>query len=270
MRNPLISIIIPTYNSGRVVEECISSILTQTHQNFEVIISDGLSVDNTLDVLKRLALNDKRIKVFSEKDCGIYDAMNKGIDHAAGDWLFFLGSDDRLFNESILEEIFQSTEVTNYEVIYGNVEIHGDTSWAKDKDVYDGIFDKKKLTRKNISHQSIFYRRDFIRNQIGYYNSDYTLYGDWDFNLRCRAKTEFLYINKIIAKFYSGGESTKTQIDQKFTDDFLRNVLCYFNIDAFDPLVNDIDFGFYEELLKLQKMQNYLKFTVGRVKRKLL
>ena len=75
---PVFSIIIPTYDSGNLIATAIESILKQTYRDFEVLIIDGLSSDRTLDVCN--SFNDDRIKILSEKDAGIYDAMNKGIE----------------------------------------------------------------------------------------------------------------------------------------------------------------------------------------------
>ena len=101
---PLISIIIPVFNAGKTLQSTIESILGQCYKNIELIIVDGESVDNTKDII---AQYKKNIDIFiCEKDNGIYDAMNKGIIAANGDWLLFLGGDDVLFNSEILTSIF--------------------------------------------------------------------------------------------------------------------------------------------------------------------
>jgi hypothetical protein len=121
---------------------------------------------------------------------------------------------------------------------------------------------------KNICHQSIFYRAEFVKKEIGRYNINYRLCADWDFNLRCFAKTDFLYTNLIIVKFYAGGESTGNNVDEGFSRDFAANILKYFKISPFDPLVNNVDFFRFHEVLMIQKEENYLKYLIGKVKRK--
>ncbi|HLY70454.1 MAG TPA: glycosyltransferase family 2 protein [Puia sp.] len=261
------SIIIPTYNSQKSILAALQSIVNQSCDDFEIVIVDGLSKDDTVSIVK--SRKDDRIKVISERDNGIYDAMNKGINRAQGDWLYFLGSDDQLYNDTVLEDVKKIQEKSNINVIYGNVKIVGEASWAKDGAVYDGAFDKKKLLKKNICHQAIFYRRNFIVDKIGYFNPNYKLCADWDFNLRCYAKDNFLYIDKIIANFFSGGESTKSFKDDNFRNDFLKNILSYFKISIFDPLVNDVDFSGYNEVLKLQKSRNYLKYLLSRLHKRI-
>ncbi len=97
---------------------------------------------------------------------------------------------------------------TNAKVVYGNVKVVGNTSWAKDGVIYDGSFDFEKLLNKNICHQAIFYNSGFVKGEVGNYNIDYKLCADWDFNLRCLAKTEFSFEPITVADFYAGGITT--------------------------------------------------------------
>lgn len=99
-----LSIIIPTYNSASVLPRALDSIICQTFTNWEVLIMDGISTDDTLKMAQ--SYNDSRIRIYSEPDNGIYDAMNKGINKANGEWLYFLGSDDCLFSKDVLSNIF--------------------------------------------------------------------------------------------------------------------------------------------------------------------
>jgi glycosyltransferase involved in cell wall biosynthesis len=261
------SIIIPTFNAEKTLAKALQSIVDQTFSNYEVLLIDGLSSDSTMDIIREFAEKKQQIRWISEKDNGIYDAMNKGINLSRGKWLYFLGSDDQLFNNEVLHIIFKNPESDNFNVVYGNVRIEGNTTWAKDGEIYDGEFDLKKLFRKNICHQDIFYRTKFIKEHIGYYNARYELCADWDFNLRCRAKTDFLYTDQIIAKFNAGGESTKTNLDQAFSDDFVPNLLSYYKITVFDPLINDPSFPFYNQVLAMQKDRHYMKYLSRRIKK---
>ena len=93
---PFISIIIPTFNAESTILKALESILQQTFKDFEILIIDGLSKDKTIEIVENL--KDSRIKIHSDKDIGIYDAMNKGIHYAQGKWLYFIGSDDYLYN----------------------------------------------------------------------------------------------------------------------------------------------------------------------------
>ena len=95
------SIIVPTFNSAHTLKRCLDSILSQTFKNFEIIIADGLSTDSTLMTAE--SMRDERINIFSEKDYGVYDAMNNAVERAQGKWILFLGSDDFLFDDFVLE-----------------------------------------------------------------------------------------------------------------------------------------------------------------------
>src|SRR2546422_844446 len=101
---PIFSIILPTFNSAAQIATALESILNQTFNDFEILVLDGCSGDNTIEIAK--SYKDTRIRIWSEKDEGIYDAMNKGIEKATGKWLYFLGSDDELYNNAILEKVF--------------------------------------------------------------------------------------------------------------------------------------------------------------------
>ena len=96
VRSPRISIITVVYNGASTLEQTILSVLKQTYSRIEYIIIDGGSKDGTVDIIKKY--QDRIAYWVSEPDEGIYDAMNKGIRHASGDWIYFLGADDILYN----------------------------------------------------------------------------------------------------------------------------------------------------------------------------
>ena len=102
--NYLITIIIPTYNCEKTIGDALDSILGQSIKEVEVLIVDGLSTDRTLEIVAQYQTKHANIVLHSEKDEGIYDAMNKGIGLAKGDWLYFMGSDDTLFENTTLEK----------------------------------------------------------------------------------------------------------------------------------------------------------------------
>lgn len=225
MAEPLITIIIPVYNSDKTLRDCLNSIISQHYQNKEVWIIDGASKDSTISIINEYAEPVQYIQYVSEKDNGVYDAMNKGITRAKGDWLFFLGSDDALYDENVLSLVSAKIIETEAKVIYGNVLMKG-IGWAKEGSVYDGEFDLAKILTNNINHQSIFYHRDVFK-KLGGYNLKYPVYADYDFNLRSFAAYRFQYIDAIIAIFKLGGASTKFT-DEVFLADKNRNIIKYF------------------------------------------
>src|ERR1700744_2888998 len=136
---PACSIVIPTYNAETTLSRALDSLLGQTFQDFEVLIIDGLSTDKTTAIIGDYAARDKRIRFISEKDNGIYDAMNKGIDLAKGDWIYFLGSDDQLYKKDVLASVFTGEVNLSSDVLYGDVYS------PVFKGIYDGEFDAEKI-----------------------------------------------------------------------------------------------------------------------------
>jgi glycosyltransferase involved in cell wall biosynthesis len=199
---PYFSIIIPTLNSEATLSYCLYGLLNQTFVDFEVLIMDSVSTDSTLSIVE--GYQDSRLKVASEPDKGIYDAMNKGIEMAKGEWIYFLGSDDRLYSDSTLNTIYAYLSVSNCEVIYGNVIMssHPDV-------LYDGLFNPSKFYDYNICHQSIFYNRH-VFEKTGLFNLKYPVLSDYDLNIRWffNRKIKKLYVDEIIAYYDNSGFSS--------------------------------------------------------------
>jgi glycosyltransferase involved in cell wall biosynthesis len=265
------SIILPTYNAGSTIEAALDSILSQTFRDFELIIIDGLSSDNTLVIASLYTTKDPRIKISSEADEGIYDAMNKGIQRANGEWIYFIGADDGLHNMDCLQKVYEFITAKNSgKVFYGNALISGDTNWAYDGQIYDGAFDLEKLIEKNICHQAIFYNLDFIKTEVGIFNKKYPICADWDFNLRCWSKSAFIFMDLIVAQFNAGGESTVTSEDMAFSEDLIPNILTYFKISPFNEIVNRQRFPQYGKVLDLQKQKSYPHYLFDRIRKKII
>lgn len=192
---PLISIIIPTFNAANDLEGCLNSIIQQTYNKKEVLIVDGMSKDETPQIAENYEMNHSWVHYRREKDRGVYDAMNKGIGLAKGEWLYFLGADDRFFDSNILTTVFSRPIPSNVAMIYGNVQ------FRYSKMIYNGRFNLERiLLGGNICHQAIFYRRR-VFEELGLYDLDCRIYADHDFNLRCFMDGHFRihYIPDIIA-----------------------------------------------------------------------
>ncbi len=234
-------------------------------RDFEILVQDAGSSDGTVEKVREFARGNAAtdIKVFVERDAGPYDAMNKGVRRASGEWLYFLGSDDELHDAGVLAQVMRLADAVAPNVIYGDVRVLGDASWAKDGALYDGPFDLKKLLSKNICHQAVFYRTEFHRF-IGEYNVDYAVCADWDFNLRCWAKTAFQYEDVTVARFRGGGVSSVAS-DERFQREFTGNVLRYLNLSLCDPLVNTATFAGFNEILAMRRSRAPLKRFAHRI-----
>lgn len=263
------SIIIPTYNSAKTLPVSLESIANQNFKNVEVLIMDGASNDQTTAIAASFKKSIPNLAIYSEKDQGIYDAMNKGMNKATGEWLLFLGSDDSLYDSNVLNKVEQRVNKTNAKVVYGNAKIIGDTGWAKDAAIYDGEFTTNKLLNTNICHQAVFYNSGFVKNQIGDFNLKYHINSDWDFNLRCWAKQSCEYADIIIANFKAGGVSSNST-DSAMAKDFVENVCNYFKIDPFNPWLNKPTFVFYKNAVALQKSRYPLRYAALQLKNLIL
>ncbi len=203
MNCPKVSIITPAYNSAKDIEACIVSVAQQTYANKEHLIIDNQSGDGTLEIVKKYALLYPHIQCITERDGGIYDAMNKGIERTSGEWLYFLGSDDVLYDKDVLADLMSSEEALYSDIIYGNVE------WGPNGALYDGEFTFVKLIKKNICHQAIFFRRN-VFDRLGKFDLQYKVLADWAFNLLWIGRDDIhrSYRNRVIATYGLGGYSS--------------------------------------------------------------
>ena len=205
----MISIIIPTYNSAKTIKRCLDSIVAQTYEDYEILVMDGVSKDDT--VLLTQSYNNPRIRVCSEPDNGIYDAMNKGILKSKGEWLYFLGSDDYLYAPDVLENV--SSELNpKYKIVYGDV----DTTCLIPENMGEW---KIEMIDYNRCHQAIFYHRSLF-NKYGLYDTTYRLYADYMYNIRCfwEYKVPTKYSNIAIAHYSEGGASSTCDDTQFYKD----------------------------------------------------
>ena len=235
---PKISIIIPTFNSATTLEACFESVVNQTYENKEVIVVDGLSSDSTVDIIKNYATEYPFINWISEKDKGIYDAMNKGIEMATGEWLYFLGSDDRLFDEKVFERVFVWNQKTTSEseLIYGRF-IAGDYGIADGSEITLG-----DLYNWNICHQTVFYSKK-IFEKFGMYNPEHKVFADWELNMKVFA-------------------------DAKVKKRFYNCIICYFSLDGFhsnhiDPFFLNKD-KIFKCLIRGQGVLGYVDYVLKR------
>jgi glycosyltransferase involved in cell wall biosynthesis len=224
INQPRISIVIVVRNAVKTIENTIKSIINQDYENFELIILDGVSTDGTLTIIEKYI---KKISYFkSEKDNGIYDAMNKSIDHCTGDYIYFIGADDELFNKTVLSDIFKSLIIKN-EIIYGNA------FYIKRKKIRFGKMNRYHLSKHNFNHQTLFYPKSVFENYS--YQTKYAIWADYylNINLFFKAKYKFTHIKVIISKFNDMGTSGITNIDVAFEIDRKKIILEIFPFDVY-------------------------------------
>lgn len=214
----LVSIIIVTYNAEKDIGSCLKKLKLKVNDSIEVIVVDGLSTDNTLRIID----DYKGIisVLISEKDSGIYDAMNKGIELATGDFIYFLGADDEL--------LINTQELSNI-LVDKNKIYYGDVLLSPSNKIYGGEFNKFKIINRNICHQSIFYSARVFEEYR--YDSIYKYMADYALNLKLWAsgRYDFIYLNKQIAVYSVAGLSS-SNIDDKFKKDSFKFIYKYYGI----------------------------------------
>ena len=199
----MFSIIIPTYNCVDLVGQALDSIFQQSFSDFEIVVMDGNSTDGTKELVLKYSKEHNNIVFHSEPDKGIYDAMNKGVKVAQGDWLYFLGADDYLANKDVLLTVSKSVNSGNCNFIYGNV------ISTKLDESYNSSYDEFKMLKQNICHQAIFYHKSLLSGTT-IYDMRFKACADWDLNLKlfCSKGIKSKYIDSNIAYFTDNGFSS--------------------------------------------------------------
>ena len=204
-----ISIITATFNSEKTIEDTLKSVLSQTYDNYEHIIIDGKSTDNTLKIIKKYEKKyNGKLKYISEKDKGIYDAMNKGIKMASGDIVGLLNSDDKYFDTKVLEEINNKINEDKLDGVYGNLlYVDEQTMTIPRREWISGI---GKINSGWMPAHPTLYLNKKIYDNIGLYNLDYKIVADYDFIIRLFKTEQYKigYINKNLILMRIGGASS--------------------------------------------------------------
>lgn len=202
---PKISIITVCYNSEKIIEKTIKSVLAQKDDLYEYLIIDGKSTDGTLGIVDQYKpLFNGKMKVLSEPDQGIYDAMNKGIKLATGDLINMMNSDDTLEPNALRHVIEAYKENNSYQVLYGMIRImSGELERSIER------FSHHFLGQKMINHQSLFISKA-LHDQYGLYDTQYKYAADHDFLLKIKDKpeVEFVPVDAVIANYAIGGVSS--------------------------------------------------------------
>lgn len=207
-----ISIITATYNSAATVRDTIESVLRQTYSDYEYIIKDGGSKDDTLEICKEYEPRfGGRMKIISAPDKGIYDAMNIGIEVAAGDVVGLLNSDDFYSSNDVLQTIADSFLKNDIAAVYGDIHFVKDGDLTKCVRYYSSEMFKRKYMRLGFmpAHPS-FYCKKACYEQYGYFDTSFKIAADFENLLRLifkgRIKTK--YIKKDFVTMRTGGAST--------------------------------------------------------------
>lgn len=202
-----LSVITINRNDVRGLEKTIKSVLSQTSQDFEYIIIDGASTDGSKELIERLAIDDNRLSYWcSEPDSGIYNAMNKGIRQAQGEYCLFLNAGDSLVDDNVISDFIKTNY--NQDFICGNIHHVDDDKKIRTIRVPEKI-NLKYLWWQSIPHQSSFIKRALFEN-LGYYNEELKFFADWEFVLKTVVinNCSYVHYNRDIADFDINGVSS--------------------------------------------------------------
>jgi glycosyltransferase involved in cell wall biosynthesis len=212
---PKLSIITVNLNNAFGLQKTMESVFRQTFTDYEYIIIDGGSIDGSKPIIEKCA---KRLSFWmSEKDNGIYSAMNKGIANANGAYLLFLNSGDYFYSDGSLLKFFDKSN--NEEIIYGNLLVN-------EEDGKQWVFNfPSALTfgffyRSSLPHQGTIIKKNLFE-KIGLYNENLKVAADWEFFIKaiCFYNCTYLHVNEIISMFHMGGISTKPEFSELTTNE---------------------------------------------------
>ena len=207
-----LSIITVCFNAEKTIKKTIESILEQDTEEFEWVVVDGKSEDQTNRIIKSYLpqLQEKRIEVtyISEKDNGIYDAMNKGANLANGEYLTYMNADDLYYNENSVKDIIKVLENTFADIVYGDI------CFVKPDDKY---IEKSKQIESITYHLPFCPQAAFIRAKVQrelQFDTQFRISADYDFFLRAYLQgKKFQQVNQVVAFFNFGGASNENLIN---------------------------------------------------------
>jgi glycosyltransferase involved in cell wall biosynthesis len=207
---PLLTVITVVFNGAATIEHTICSVIEQTHDSVEHIIIDGGSTDATLDILRKY--EDRIDYWMSEKDAGIYDAMNKGIALARGSYIGMLNADDFFASPSALETVATNLEGSNVDAVFACLDI-------VDPGNLDRVLRKYRISKFNsfmlrigvMPPHPTFYCRKSCYEMAGLYRTDFRIAADFEMLVRLLLKhhISWVFINETIVKMRTGGVSSK-------------------------------------------------------------
>ena len=222
-----ISIITATYNSEVTLSSCMTSVLQQSFQNIEYVIIDGNSKDETLELVKQHQLKFPQIefKILSEPDSGIYDALNKGVQLAAGEVIGFVHSDDVLADNQIISKLANQFEKKNIDGVYGDLQYVDKNNIGKIIRYWKSTNFNASLLKKGWmpAHPTLFLKKE-VYEKHGKFNLSFKISADYDFMLRILKddSLKFTYLPTVITKMRVGGASNRSikNIIQKTKEDY--------------------------------------------------
>ena len=209
-----VSIITVAYNSSKTIKETINSVLAQTYNNIEYIIVDGKSTDGTVELVQ--SYGDKISRFVSEKDNGIYDAINKGVKMATGDVVGILNSDDILSHNRIIQGVIDTFEQEQVDSVYGDLKYVSPTDNSKTVRYWkSGDYNRNKFIFGWMPPHPTFYVKRKAYEQFGLFDTNLKSAADYELMLRFlyKHKISAAYINEVMVYMKTGGQSNASLLN---------------------------------------------------------
>jgi glycosyltransferase involved in cell wall biosynthesis len=224
--NPVFSVITVSFNSEDTIEETINSVLSQRDINYEYIIIDGKSTDKTYSIINKYS--ESIDKIISEKDNGLYDAMNKGIALSRGKYISIINSDDYYTNNHVLYDVMNVFSKENVDTVFGNIYYFN----KKNKNIITRAWEASQFNKGSFvkgwhpPHPAFIVKKS-LYDKIGVYNTNYKIVSDYDFMLRAFEINQIssYHIDNYLIAMREGGISTKNIFSRLLTLHELRLVL---------------------------------------------
>ena len=191
-----VTVVTVTYNAEDYLENTILSIINQSYQNIEYIVVDGSSTDGTLDIVKKYG--DEIDTWISEEDSGIYDAMNKAIDLANGEWIIFMNAGDSFYNDDVIQDVFEGVP-EDVELVYGH---HAWKHKGRISTIYTRPLDVM-WQHISFSHQSLFSRTSLMKKKK--FDLSYKIVSDYEFYFSQYMQGRCFFNSDVIISAVSGG-----------------------------------------------------------------
>jgi glycosyltransferase involved in cell wall biosynthesis len=260
-----ISIITVCKNAKNAIERTMLSVVSQNcfKENIEYVVIDGASTDKTAEIIKQYS-NKYPIKWISEPDSGIYNAMNKGIKMATGEYLLFLNAGDYLVHYNVIKSLTNLFESSEFDVIYGNtlsINPISEESWIKATENPDIFF----FFNDSLPHQAVFYKRTLF-DKFGMYDETFKILADNVFNKKilCDEHASVKYTDQIISVFTQDGiSSTNNKLRNEERKIFQKQC---FSKEQLSEIKKQKD---REEILKSRKEQKSILRFLAKIFTKL-
>ena len=200
----MFSVIVVCLNAEKTIKSTLNSILCQTFKDYEIIIKDGVSKDNTI----KLIPEDKRIHTIINTDSSVYDAMNQALNYANGQYIIFMNCGDTFYDSGVLERIYDQivvNQLEGMEVIYGD--------YIKNQKEYKQtpIIDRKYMINGGLCHQTVFFGRK-VFEEYGNFDVNFRICADYEIMARVLANNvRYIHINIPICNYLGGGISEKAE-----------------------------------------------------------